>query len=47
MLVTKVGVVYVGLCVSRQLKEELAWATDNKLISNMLFKTLYHYGTKE
>ena len=34
---------YVGIHVSRQLKEELAWATDKRLqvISNiMLFKTV-------
>ena len=37
------GVAYVGVHVSRRLKEELAWATDKRLqvISNiMLFKTV-------
>ena len=41
--VTKVGVTYVSLHVSRCLKEELAWVIDKALrvISNaMLFKTV-------
>ena len=42
-LVMKVGVAYVNICVSRHLKEELAWAIDKRLwdINNkMLFKTV-------
>ena len=42
--VVKVSVAYMGVCISRHLKEELAWATDKKwlqVISNiMLFKTV-------
>ena len=41
--VLKVGVVQVNVCVSRHLKEELAWVIDKWLwvISNkMLFKTV-------
>ena len=34
--VIKVGVLYMGVHVSRHLEEELAWATDNNL------KQLYH-----
>ena len=36
------GVAYVNACVSRRLKEELAWAIDKwfRIVSNkMLFKT--------
>ena len=39
----KVGVAYMNVCVSKQLKEELAWAIDKwlRVISNkMLFKTV-------
>ena len=39
----KVGVAYMNVCVSKRLKEELAWAIDKRLqiISNkMLFKTV-------
>ena len=39
----KDGMVYINVCVSKQLKEELAWAIDKQLwvISNkMLFKTV-------
>ena len=41
-MVIKVGMVYVNICISRHLKEELAWAIDKQLhgISNMLFKTV-------
>ena len=41
--VIKVSVAYVNVCVSRCLKEELAWVIDKQLraISNkMLFKTV-------
>ena len=41
--VIKVGVAYVNVCISRRLKEELAWVIDTRLgvISNkMLFKTV-------
>ena len=37
----KVGVAYMNVCVSRRLKEELAWAIDKQLrliINKMLFK---------
>ena len=47
--VINVGMAYVGIHVSRHLKEELAWAIDKWLwiISNiMLFKTVI-YTTKE
>ena len=40
--VIKTGVAYVNICVSRRLKEELAWVTDKWLwviSSKMLFKT--------
>ena len=43
MLSYKVDVVYVGVCVWRHLKQELAWAADKPLwiIRNaMLFKTV-------
>ena len=39
----KVGMAYVNVCISRDLKEELAWVIDEWLwvISNkMLFKTV-------
>ena len=39
----KVGVAYIGVCISRLLKEEFPWATDKwlQVISNMLlFKTV-------
>ena len=39
----RVGVVYVNICVSRCLKEELGWAIDKQLwliINKMLFKTV-------
>ena len=46
-LVLKVGVVYVGIaCLSRHLKEELAWALDKWLGFNVL-KQVYHKGSKE
>ena len=38
----KLGVAYVNVCVSRHLKEELAWAIDKRLLvvsNKMLFKT--------
>ena len=41
--VIRVGVVYVNICISRCLKEELAWAIDKWLqliINTMLFKTV-------
>ena len=41
--VIRAGVAYVNVCISRCLKEELAWAIDNWLwlINNtMLFKTV-------
>ena len=37
------GVVYVNICMSKRLKEELAWAVDKwlQVVSNkMLFKTV-------
>ena len=41
--VIKVNVAYVNVCISRRLKEELAWVIDKQLwtITNkMLFKTV-------
>ena len=41
----KVGVAYVSVCISKQIKEELAWAIDKwlQVISNkMLLKQLHH-----
>ena len=45
--VIKVGVVCVGIHVSRRLKGELAWATDKRLqvINNL--KQSYHEETEE
>ena len=39
----KVGVAYMNICVSRRLKEELAWDIDKRhrvISSKMLFKTV-------
>ena len=40
----KVGMAYVGIHVSRQLKLELAWATDKQLW--VVYKTV-HFTIKE
>ena len=39
------GVVYVGIHVSRYLKEEQTWATDKRL--GIINKIQYSYTTKE
>ena len=39
----RLGVAYMNVCISRCLKEELAWALDKRLrliINTMLFKTV-------
>ena len=41
--VIRVGVVYVNVCVSRRLKEELSWVIDKRLrliINTVLVKTV-------
>ena len=48
--VIKVGVAYLNECVSRRLKEELAWIKDKRLWvinTTMLFKTVIPLKTKE
>ena len=46
--VIKVSVAYVNVCMSRHLKEELAWAIDKWFwaISNTMLQYLNSYTTK-
>ena len=45
-LVMKVGVAFMGVSISRFLKEKLAWAIDNSFELIVLFKAIV-YTTKE